>query len=230
MGWKGRGDGADVRAAPLSLPCPRAGFGKQIPSRRREKWILLLHVQPRPRGGAETFPSPPGTHKLWNSSKTHLTPPSSIPGYFCSARSSGTVWEHKPLCPKHSQPWDFPTAPRMLRDGWNSLGKASALHPEIQGSPDLQILAFHRGNPCSIRAWRAGIPKAGIPHHSSQELELLWFQLLQNVLCRECTFQKKKGNLQEDHFPLKQSFRALKPLWDSLPIKRKKKEEEKRWN
>lgn len=109
-------------------------------ARGREKWVLLFSHDL----GKELRPSLPSRniHQLLNSSMSHLTLPSSIPSYFCSATSSGTMWEHKLLCPKRSQPLNFPAAPRMLRDGWNSLGKPSALPPAIQSSLSHKFLLF----------------------------------------------------------------------------------------
>lgn len=99
-------DGSEVkRGDSLSLPRPRAGFGKQILPRRRDGAGRSGFCQE----GAETFRN---IHKY--GTVPHVTLPSSIPSYFCSANvgTQTSLSKEFPIL-------ELPNS--MLRD-WNSLG------------------------------------------------------------------------------------------------------------
>lgn len=180
-----------------------------------------LQVQPRLREGAETFPSlQEHTKKLWNTSIPHIFPSfqhfpviSAVPG---ALGHCGSTTLQEILCPKHSQSLNFPTAPRMLRDGCNSLGKPSAPPPGIiQGSsrekqlPDLQIPALHMENPYSIRPGGQEFQRLEVAHHGTSTAPRNWNCSGSNfsrTFSTGKTPSKREGDLAGRLFPTKAKF------------------------
>lgn len=179
-----------------------------------------LQVQPQLWEGAETFPS------LQEYIKNYGTPPYPIfpsfqhfpviPAVLGALGHCGSTTLQELLCPKHSQSLNFPTAPRMLRDGCNSLGKPSALPPGIiQGSsrekqlPDLQIPALHTENPYSTRPGGQEFQRLEVAHHGTSTAPRNWNCSGSNfsrMFSAGKTPSKREGDLAGRLFPTKAKF------------------------
>lgn len=99
-----------------------------------------LQVQPRLREGAETFPSlQEYIKKLWNTSISHLSFLPAFPSYFCSAGSSGTLWQHHPAGTSLSKAFPVTELPNSTEDAqgwlqfpWEAIGSTSRNNPGLQ--------------------------------------------------------------------------------------------------